>query len=141
MNCIFCNIIKGKEKAEIIFEDNSTISFLDIRPLNFGHTLVIPKTHYENFYDVKPEDLNSVIKTTQYLTNAILKSLAPDGINIISNNGSAAGQTIYHFHFHIIPRFKTDHFTFRAQVKDYSSGLMKEFADKIRLEIKNSKDK
>lgn len=135
MNCIFCDIVKGKAKAEILYQDDSTISFLDIRPLNFGHSLVIPKNHYENFYDINQKDLEAVIKSTQFLTNAIKKSLNPDGINIISNNGSAAGQTIYHFHFHIIPRLKSDHFTFRPQVKDYADGVMKEFADKIRLAI------
>ena len=140
MSCIFCDIVNGIGKAEILFEDDSTISFLDIRPLNFGHSLVIPKKHYENFYNVTDKDLHSVIKATQFLTNAIKTSLNPDGINIISNNGSSAGQTIYHFHFHIIPRFKSDHFTFRPQFKDYTEGLMKEFADKIRIAIKTDKD-
>jgi histidine triad (HIT) family protein len=135
MSCIFCDIIKKKEKAEILFEDQSTISFLDIRPLNFGHSLVIPKNHYENFYQVPVNDLSAVIKSTQDLTNAIIKCIKPDGINIISNNGSSAGQTIYHFHFHIIPRFKNDHFSFRPHFKDYSVGLMKEYADKIRSAI------
>ena len=135
MNCIFCDIIKKKEKAEILFEDQSTISFLDIRPLNFGHSLVIPKNHYENFYNVPVNDLQAVIKATQDLTNAIIKSIKPDGINIISNNGSSAGQTIFHFHFHIIPRFKNDHFSFRPHFKDYSEGLMKEYASKIRSAI------
>lgn len=139
MSCIFCDIVNKTETAEILFEDDATISFLDIRPLNFGHSLVIPKNHYDNFYDVKTKDLDAVIKSTQHLTNAIRKSLNPDGINIISNNGSSAGQTIYHFHFHIIPRFKSDHFTFRPHVKDYSKGLMKEFADKIRLEVNSSR--
>lgn len=136
MSCIFCDIVKGIEKAEILFEDDLTVSFLDIRPLNFGHSLVIPKKHYENFYDVAEKDLNAVVKTTQYLTNAIKSSLNPEGINIISNNGSSAGQTIYHFHFHIIPRFKHDHFTFRPHFKDYTEGSMKEFADKIRIVTK-----
>jgi len=141
MSCIFCDIVSGIGKAEILFEDKSTISFLDIRPLNFGHSLVIPKNHYNNFYDVADKDLSSVIKATQFLTNCIKTSLNPDGINIISNNGSSAGQTIYHFHFHIIPRFKNDHFTFRPQFKDYSEGLMKEFAEKIRSAIDSSKGK
>lgn len=135
MNCIFCDIVSRKEKAEILFEDEATISFLDIRPMNYGHSLVIPKNHYENFYEIEENDLKAVIKSTQFLANAIKKSINPDGINIISNNGRSAGQTIYHFHFHIIPRFKEDHFTFRFNFKDYSEGLMKEYAEKIRLAI------
>ncbi len=82
MNCIFCDIVNRIEKAEILFENDSTIAFLDIRPFNYGHTLVIPKNHYTNFYDVKSEDLQAVIKSTQYLTNAIRDSLSPEGINI-----------------------------------------------------------
>ena len=135
MSCLFCDIANKIEKAEVLFEDDLTISFLDIRPLNFGHSLVIPKNHYDNFYDVKAKDLDAVIKSTQHLTNAIRKSLNPDGINIISNNGSSAGQTIFHFHFHIIPRFKNDHFSFRPHFKEYSDGLMKEYAIKIRSAI------
>jgi diadenosine tetraphosphate (Ap4A) HIT family hydrolase len=141
MSCIFCDIVNGVEKAEIVYEDDSTVAFLDIRPLNFGHTLVIPKNHYENFYQVSDEDLHAVIKATQYITNCIMSSLNPDGINIISNNGSSAGQTIYHFHFHIIPRLKNDHFTFRPNFKDYSEGSMKEFADRIRSAVNSSKGK
>jgi len=141
MSCIFCDIVDGIQEAEILFEDDSTIAFLDIRPLNYGHSLVIPKNHYENFSEVAEKDLHSVIKATQFVTNCIKSSLHPDGINIISNNGSAAGQTIFHFHFHIIPRLKNDHFTFRPHFKDYSEGSMKEFADKIRSEINSYKGK
>ncbi|HKI79665.1 MAG TPA: HIT family protein [Ignavibacteriaceae bacterium] len=136
MDCIFCDIVSGKEKAEIIYQDENVISFLDIRPINYGHALVIPKTHYENFHAVSPEDLNSVISVTQKVADAVNKGLSTDGINIIANNGVASGQTIFHFHFHIIPRFKTDAFNYRPVLKSYGSGQMKEFADKIRIAVK-----
>lgn len=135
MNCIFCDIIERRSGAEIIFEDEEVISFLDIRPVNFGHTLVIPKNHYENFLSVPVKELNAVIKVTQNIADAVSKSLKTDGFNIVANNGTAAGQSVFHFHFHIIPRYKTDKFHFRPELKNYGNGSMKEFADKIRTTV------
>jgi len=135
MDCIFCDIIEKKESAEILYENERIISFLDIRPVNYGHTLVIPKTHYENFLSVPQQDLAALIEATQMLSSAIVKSLAPDGFNIVVNNGIAAGQSIFHFHFHIIPRFQSDDFKFRPNLKTYGDGTMKEFAEKIRLAV------
>ncbi len=135
MNCVFCEIVSGTEKAEILYEDQDTIAFLDIRPFNFGHSLIVPRKHYENFLDVPSSQLQLLINITQMITAAIKESLMPEGFNILANNGSAAGQTIYHFHFHIIPRYKNDDFKFRVNLKQYSDGLMKEFAGKIRNKI------
>jgi histidine triad (HIT) family protein len=135
MNCIFCDIVNKKEKAEILFENNNIISFLDIRPINFGHALVIPKNHYENFLSVPAKILCELIETTQSLSRYIKEGLDADGFNIIVNNGAAAGQTVYHFHFHIIPRFEKD-FKFTPSFKAYSTGKMKEYADMIMEAIK-----
>ncbi len=136
MNCIFCDIISRRESAEILFENDKLISFLDIRPVNFGHALVIPKVHYENFLSVSKEDLCNLIETTQLISDAIVRSLKADGFNIIVNNGTAAGQSVFHFHFHIIPRFKTDDFKFRPLIKKYDDGLIQKYAEKIRLAVK-----
>lgn len=135
MNCVFCEIVKGNDKAEILYEDQDTIAFLDIRPFNFGHSLVVSRTHFDSFLDVPSSQLKLLINTTQMITAAIKESLQPEGFNILANNGAAAGQTIYHFHFHIIPRYKNDDFKFRVNLKQYSDGLMKEFAGKIRSKI------
>ena len=135
MNCIFCDIINKKAKAEILFENDKIISFLDIRPVNYGHTLVISKKHFENFLSVPDEELYELIKVTKAISNAIVKSLTPDAFNIVANNGTAAGQSVFHFHFHIIPRFKNDDFAFKPNLKRYDNGLMKEFAEKIRLAV------
>jgi histidine triad (HIT) family protein len=117
MDCVFCDIINGKEEAEILYQDENIISFLDIRPVNYGHTLVIPKKHFDNFLLVPAEKLKNIINGVQILSSAIKNSIDADGFNIVVNNGTAAGQTVFHFHFHIIPRFNND------------------FADKIRLEL------
>ena len=135
MDCIFCDIINKKASAEILYEDENIISFLDIRPVNYGHTLIIPKKHYENFLAIPKGELDGLIKVTQKLSEAITKSIEPDGFNIVANNGIAAGQTVFHFHFHIIPRFKNDDFKFKLNLKSYENGAMKIFAEKIRQSV------
>ena len=139
MDCIFCDIIEGKSEAEILFQNENIISFLDIRPVNYGHTLVITKKHYDNFQSVPLEELDHLMKGIQFITYAVVKSVNADGFNLIVNSGKAAGQTIFHFHFHIIPRYLND-FRFKPDFKSYSIGGMKEFADKIRNEINKQKD-
>ncbi len=135
MKCIFCDIASGKEDAEILYDNVGIISFLDIRPVNYGHALVVPKQHFENFTSLPESELKKLIHTTQFLSEKIVSSLNADGFNIIVNNGAAAGQTIFHFHFHIIPRFKND-FNFKPKFKAYENNNMKEFAEKIREAVK-----
>jgi len=135
MNCIFCDIINKKANAEILYENERVAAFLDIRPVNYGHTLIIPKAHSENFLSVSEENLLELIRITKMISGAIYKSLNPDGLNIVTNNGIAAGQSIFHFHFHIIPRYKDDAINFKPNLKSYNNGTMREFADKIRTEI------
>ena len=134
MECIFCNIAAGKSEAEILFEDENIAAFLDIQPINYGHTLVVPKKHYDNFLTVPKDELEKLINATQFIAGAVKRSMNADGFNVISNNGDSAGQTVYHFHFHIIPRFKTD-FDFKPNLKSYGTGAMREYADQIRTFI------
>ena len=136
MECIFCNIVDHKAEAEVIFENNHVLSFLDINPVNFGHTLVITKKHYGDFISVPKNELGYMIKAVQIISGVVKTKLKCDGFNIIINNGIAAGQTVKHFHFHIIPRFHSDDFRFKLNLKKYSDNLMKEYADKIRAELK-----
>jgi histidine triad (HIT) family protein len=131
MECIFCNIIQKKSEAEVVFEDENILAFLDIAPVNFGHTLVIPKKHYDNFLTVPAEELTQLMKATQLIAGAVKRSMNADGFNVISNNGDSAGQSVYHFHFHIIPRFKRD-FNLKPNLKSYSEGSMKEYANQVR---------
>jgi histidine triad (HIT) family protein len=137
MNCIFCEIIAGKAGAAIIYENDKTISFLDINPLNLGHTLVIPKNHYPDFLSIPQDELDYLINAAQIVTGAVNKSLRPDGINLVSNNGKAAGQSVFHFHFHIIPRFNSDNFKFKPVFKKYNSVSMEVYAEKIRQALNN----
>jgi histidine triad (HIT) family protein len=112
------------------------LAFLDINPVNFGHALVITKNHYPDFLSVPKDELDLVVNTVQEISKIIKHKLKSDGFNIVINNGAAAGQTVPHFHFHIIPRFHNDDFRFKLNLKKYSDNLMKETADKIRAELK-----
>ena len=136
MNCPFCNIVAHKAHAEILYESEHVLSFLDINPVNFGHTLVITKKHYDDFLSVPKDELDHMLRAVQAISEVIKNKLSCDGFNIVINNGAAAGQTISHFHFHIIPRFHNDDFRFKLNLKKYSDNLMKEYADKIRAELK-----
>ena len=136
MKCIFCNIVEHTSSAEILYDNENVLSFLDINPVNFGHTLVITKKHYEDFLSVPKEELDHIIRAVQSISEVIQNKLTCDGFNIVINNGLAAGQTVKHFHFHIIPRFHNDDFRFKLNLKKYSDNLMKEYADKIRAELK-----
>lgn len=107
-DCLFCKIIAKEIPGQVVFENEHTLAFLDIRPNNKGHTLVVPKTHYRNIFDI-PEDVwLEVMKTTHYLAPIIKTALEADGINIIMNNEPAAHQIIFHAHTHIIPRCEGD---------------------------------
>jgi len=139
MECIFCNIKDRKAEAEIIFEDEYVLAFLDIQPVNYGHTLVIPKLHYDNFLTVPKDELDKLIHATKFIAGVVKRSLNADGFNVISNNGNPAGQSVYHFHFHIIPRFNKD-FTLKPTTKIYGSGTMQEYGSQIRSLISKYKD-
>ena len=137
MKCIFCDIVNHNAHAEVLYDNENVLSFLDINPVNFGHTLVITKKHYDDFLSVPKDELDHVIRAVQEISNVIQNKLNCDGFNIVINNGIAAGQTVTHFHFHIIPRYHNDDFRFKLNLKKYSDNLMKEYADKIRAELKS----
>lgn len=135
MKCIFCEIIAKQSNAEILFENEKVISILDINPLNYGHSLVFPKIHVEDFLAVPEEYLFSLIKTAQQISKSLMNSFNFDGFNIVSNNGKVAGQSVFHCHFHIIPRFIEDGHRFKMNLKKYNNGEMKNYAEKIRSNI------
>ncbi len=109
-NCPFCKIVAGELAASKIYEDEETMAFLNIHPVNPGHALVIPKDHYENVYSVPPEIWARMALTTQKISLAVREAMDADGINIDVNNEPSAGQVVFHSHIHIIPRYETDGF-------------------------------
>lgn len=109
-DCIFCKIINKEILAPIVYEDDFSLAFLDIAPTNPGHTLLIPKKHYSNLYEMPDELLAKFAPNIKKLSIAVKKGVSADGINIIINNEPAAGQIIFHHHTHIVPRFEGDGF-------------------------------
>ena len=107
-DCVFCKIAQGEIPADKIYEDKNFLAFLDIKPNNPGHALIIPKKHYENLYEMPDEVLSAIAPLIKKLAIAIKKGTGADGINIGMNNESSAGQIVQHAHFHIIPRFAND---------------------------------
>ncbi|MCX6752672.1 MAG: HIT family protein [Candidatus Nomurabacteria bacterium] len=121
-NCIFCKIIKGEIPAHKVYEDKTTLAFLDISPVNIGHTLVIPKEHYINIYETPENIMMDMMKTVKKISHAIKKGLDADGINVAMNNEGAAGQVVFHSHIHVIPRIKNDGFGLWHGKRPYKKG-------------------
>ena len=107
-DCVFCKIIEGQIPCYKVYENDSVLAFLDIFPLSYGHTIVIPKKHYYNFLDMPEDDMGDFFMELKKISSLIKEKLKVDGFNLVQNNFSAAGQVISHFHFHIIPRMKGD---------------------------------
>lgn len=101
---IFARILRGEIPCHRVFEDEHTLAFMDIMPQAEGHTLVLPKVAAEDIFSLPPESLAAVIQTTQRVARAVRKAFAPPGVMIAQLNGAAAGQTVFHLHFHVIPR-------------------------------------
>jgi histidine triad (HIT) family protein len=133
MDCLFCKIVSKEIPAEIIYEDDSTLAFLDIHPRAPGHTLVIPKHHAENVLDADSQSLHAVILTIKHVTGILSASLSPAGFTIGINHGKQAGQAIDHLHAHILPRFKGDGGgNIHSVVNNPGSESVSQIADKLR---------
>lgn len=105
---IFTKIINHDIPADIIYEDEHTVAFLDISPVNKGHTLVVPKTPFENIFDGDEALLGHMMKVAKKLSPIIMDAVGAEGVNLVMNNGAVAGQEVFHAHLHIIPRHKGD---------------------------------
>ncbi len=138
MDCTFCRIIDHTLPAERLFESDRVISILDINPIHHGHALVIPKAHCADFLAVPEEDLHEVLRVTQIVARALVRSLGLDGFNIFSNNGRIAGQSVFHFHMHVTPRYADDNIRFVLTLKSYAGGTMADMARRIREQIPSS---
>ena len=133
-NCIFCKIVRGEIPANKVYEDESNIAFLSIGPNNPGHTVVIPKDHFENIYGLPDETLCRLMIAVKKVALAVKNGLDADGINIGMNNEESAGQEIPHAHIHVIPR-KHDDGLVHWQPKAYLPGEAEEVANKIKFSL------
>ncbi len=105
-NCIFCRIIEGEIPSNTVYEDDLFRVILDVNPASKGHALILPKEHYANLYEIDDEVAGAAMKLAKKLAKHMTEKLNCDGFNILQNNGEIAGQTVFHFHIHLIPRYK-----------------------------------
>ncbi len=107
-DCLFCKIIAGELPGQIVDQDERTLSFMDINPATRGHALVVPRRHARDLLEIGPEDLAATALAAQRLAHRVHERLGADGVNLLNSRGSAAWQTVYHFHIHVIPRYSGD---------------------------------
>ncbi len=131
---VFTKIIKREIPGTVLYENDHVIAFLDINPVNPGHTLVVPKSQQPNVLESSEQDVIEVMKAARMLAPVIVKAVEADGFNFTTNTGAAAGQSVFHTHFHIIPRFENDGHELWKHV-ELSAEQMKEVAEKIKAEL------
>jgi len=134
-DCLFCKMVAGRIPVTKIYEDDVVLVFLDIGPISDGHTLVIPKQHFEKLHDCPPELLGRVGSRLGKIAGAVTAAMNSDGYNVLCNNGRAAGQVIEHLHFHIIPRNTGDGVFDRWPAYKYEQGKIELIAEEIRKNL------
>ena len=131
-SCVFCRIVKGDLPCSKVYEDDDVLAFLDINPISFGHTLVIPKGHYATLLDV-PDSLGSkMVPLLARLGRAVMKAVNADGFNCLQNNFAASGQIVFHSHWHIIPRLEDDGLKQWPHNANIDAAAMNAVAESIR---------
>ena len=133
--CIFCKIASGQIPAVKIYEDEIVVAFLDIGPISDGHTLVLPRQHFENVHNCPPELLGQIWTRLGRIAEAIASATGADGYNVLCNNGRAAGQIVDHLHFHIVPRKTGDGVFAQWPSYKYRPGQLEIIAEKIRKRL------
>ena len=134
-DCIFCKIIDGDIPSFKVFEDEKTLAFMDISPVNPGHVLVIPKYHVPDLMQIPTDWLKATVATAQTVAQAVDKALKPDGMNILQSNGAAAGQSVFHLHVHVIPRTAGDKLAFDWGIAPGDMDAIGAVAERIRASV------
>ncbi len=130
-NCIFCKIANGKIPSTTLYEDDNFRVIFDIAPASFGHAIILPKNHAANIYELSDEDASKIFVVAKKVATALKQVLQCDGINILQNNGEIAGQTVFHLHVHIIPRYKGDTVTISWKPGEADLDELKKIIEKI----------
>ena len=134
-DCIFCKIIDGVIPSTTIYEDDEFKAFLDISPANKGHVILIPKKHVANIYEAGEEITSKIFTVAAKIAKAVKKELGCDGVNVLQNNEEAAGQTVFHLHVHIIPRYEGDGKLVNWSTTSYAEGEAQELADRLKAAL------
>lgn len=135
-NCIFCKIANGEIPSRTLYEDESFRVILDISPASKGHAIILAKKHAENIYSLSEEDAGKIYLVAKKVATAMQNVLKCDGMNILQNNGEAAGQTVFHLHMHLIPRYKDDKVQIKWTPGTEAEALSQELMEEIQKSIK-----
>ncbi|RTR31429.1 HIT family protein [Robertmurraya yapensis] len=133
-DCIFCKIVNGEIPSAKVFENEHVVAFLDISQVTKGHTLVIPKIHKENVYELTPDIAKNLFEVVPKIANALKATYNPVGLNLLNNNGEKAGQSVFHYHMHLLPRYGEGD-GFGAVWKSHQSEYTPEDYQKMASEI------
>jgi histidine triad (HIT) family protein len=134
-NCIFCKMIAGQIPVTKVYEDDVVLAFLDIGPVSDGHTLIVPKQHYERLDDCPADLLGQVATRLGKISKAVSRGVNCEGYNLLCNNGQAAGQIVNHLHFHLVPRNSGDRVFTEWPAHKYQPGRQEQIAAKIRKNL------
>lgn len=130
-DCIFCKILKNEIPSSTVYEDENFRAIMDIGPIAKGHVILLAKEHVANLLEADDELLSAAFLTAKKVANAVKKTVGCDGINILQNNGKAAGQTVFHLHIHVIPRNYNDGIKLPPPQESYADGEAAELAERI----------
>ena len=134
-DCVFCKIVNGEIPSAKVFENENVVAFLDLSQVTKGHTLIIPKVHKENVFELTPEIAKNIFEVAPEIANALKTTYNPIGLNVVNNNGEKAGQSVFHFHMHLIPRYgEGDGFgaVWKNNQSDYTSLDLQQMAADIK---------
>lgn len=134
-DCIFCKIAKGEIPSATIYETSEFKVMLDVAPANRGHALIIPKEHFDNIFEIDGETAGKLFSLATVVARALKEETGCEGMNIVQNNGEVAGQTVNHFHLHLIPRDKNDGISLTWKQKETDSSEQEQLAKAIRKRI------
>ena len=135
MDCVFCKIVAKQIPATVVHEDAHTLAFMDIGQVNPGHVLVAVKKHAENIYGLDETQAAELFKTAAHLARAIRGAFNPEGLSVYQANGKAAGQTVFHLHVHLVPRYSGDGMELTWPVKNPPREKLAEYAEKIKAKL------
>lgn len=131
-DCVFCKIVEGEIPSAKVYEDDDVYAFLDLGQVTKGHTLVIPKDHQKNVYELKPETAQKVFAAVPKIARSIKDQFQPIGMNLLNNNEKPASQSVFHFHVHLIPRYGSgDGFSMKWETHETEQEEMKQIAETI----------
>lgn len=132
-NCIFCKIANGEIPSSTLYEDEKVRVILDISPASKGHALILPKEHYANIYEISDEMAGHVLKAARKMAKKMQEELGAEGLNLLQNNGELAGQTVFHYHMHLIPRYQGDKVNVKWETGELSESAREELVKKLSL--------